>query len=207
MNARTETTEFRTATTILVAVVLLVVLGAFVGVPQSAADAGSSLETDVASDSSKEYKIKAVFIYRLIRWVTWPESNLPRSSREIVIGVVGKDPFGSHLDKLEKLKPVLGRKIRIKRFKSVKHIKKTQVLFLSASASDAEIGKVASLAQRSGALVIGETASFVDKGGMISLLIKDKRLKFEANTVSAKKAKISISSQILRMATRVVKAK
>ena len=207
MSGRTETTEFRTATTSLVAVVLLVVTAVCVGLPQSQANPNSSPETDVAGDSSKEYKIKAVFIYRLIRWIAWPESNLPRNSREIVIGVVGKDPFGSHLDKLEKLKPVLGRKIRIKRFKSVEDIKKTQILFLSASASDADIRNVASLAQRSSALVIGETASFVDKGGMISLLIKDNRLKFEANTVSAKKAKISISSQILRMATRVVKAK
>ncbi|MCA8964857.1 MAG: YfiR family protein, partial [Planctomycetes bacterium] len=41
-----------------------------------------------------EYRVKGVFLYRMAHFLQWPESNLPPKAKTIVIGVVGKDPFG-----------------------------------------------------------------------------------------------------------------
>ncbi len=164
-------------------------------------------ETDPenSNTSSSEYRFKAVFLYRLVRWVTWPTSNLPKNSKTLTIGIVGKDPFGREIDALTKLKPIKGRKIVIKRFSKVVDIKKTQVLFVSRSLTQAEVDQVISRGHKDSILIIGEKDKFVDQSGMISLLIRKNKLKFEVNTGSIKKAKLKVSSQILKMASRVVK--
>ncbi len=163
--------------------------------------------TDTGSLLDNEYRIKALFIYRIIRWVTWPKQALPAKSKTIVVGVVGKDPFGKNLDLLSKLKPIKKRKIVVKRFKNLSDIRKTQVLFVSSSLSDAEVTRVVDLARRNSILLVGEKKKFADQGGMINLLIVNKKIAFEANPNAVKAAKMKISSQILKMAARIVKKK
>lgn len=160
---------------------------------------------EAPTNSSSEYRFKAVFLYRLVRWVTWPTSNLSKTSKTLTIGIVGKDPFGREIDALTKLKRIKGRQIVIKRFPKVVDIKKTQVLFVSRSLSQAEVDQVIKRGHKESILIVGEKNDFVDQAGMISLLIQKNKLKFEVNTVSIKKAKLKVSSQILKMASRVVK--
>ena len=39
-----------------------------------------------------------MFLFNFAQFVEWPQAALPRDSAPFVIGVLGKDPFGSELD-------------------------------------------------------------------------------------------------------------
>jgi hypothetical protein len=53
-------------------------------------------------------------------------------------------------------------------------------------------------------LTVGETEHFIETGGIINFLMEDNKVRFEINDVAAKKSKLKISSQLLRLAKRVV---
>ena len=74
--------------------------------------------------ASREYKIKAGFLYNFMKFVDWPKEKLADSNEPVIIGIVGKDPFGNAFALVED-KGDKGRKIAIKRFKSFQELKKS----------------------------------------------------------------------------------
>ncbi|MFT7616877.1 MAG: hypothetical protein ACI97A_000507 [Planctomycetota bacterium] len=203
----TQTTNrWKTTGLALVIFVVCTIGGHASGSDSRSRHSAPPISSEVGSRDS-EYRIKALFLYRIVRWVTWPTANLKKNSTKITIGIVGKDPFGKELDLLTKLKPINKRKIVIKRFENVGDIKKTQVLFVSRSLSDDEVKEVIAIAQKDHVLLVGEKTGFIDDGGTLGFLIKSNRVKFEVNMIAAKSSKLKISSQILKMAIRILQEK
>jgi len=56
--------------------------------------------------------------------------------------------------------------------------------------------------RKSPVLTIGESEQFLDAGGMISFVFEDAQLRFEVNPESAQKARLEISSKLLRLAKK-----
>jgi len=54
-------------------------------------------------------------------------------------------------------------------------------------------------------LTIGEIDGFLETGGIINFILEQKKLVFEVNLVAGKRAKLEISSKLLRIAKRVIK--
>src|SRR6202020_197758 len=50
------------------------------------------------ADTSREYQIKAAFLYNFVQFVKWPGTTFPTSDSPFYIGILGDDPFGSALD-------------------------------------------------------------------------------------------------------------
>jgi hypothetical protein len=50
--------------------------------------------------ASPEYQVKAVFLFQVIQYVTWPEHTFASPDAPIEIGVLGENPFGSALDRV-----------------------------------------------------------------------------------------------------------
>jgi hypothetical protein len=45
-----------------------------------------------------EYQVKAVFLYNLTNFITWPLEKNPAQNQTFTIGVFGRDAFGAFLD-------------------------------------------------------------------------------------------------------------
>jgi len=58
-------------------------------------------------------------------------------------------------------------------------------------------------AQQPGLLLIGDGPDFIGNGGMIGLVQTGKQIRFEINARAARRAHLNISSQLLRLASRV----
>ena len=56
----------------------------------------------------------------------------------------------------------------------------------------------------SSVLTVGEMDNFLENGGIINFLIRDRKVCFEVNTVAAKDARLKIRSKLLRLAKRVI---
>ncbi len=170
---------------------------------------------DPAAQADRQAKeiaaIKAALIYKFVKFVEWPEARFDRSSSPIVIGVVGKDPFGSILDKTFKGKRHGKRKFKLVRFPTPERIKDCHILFVP-SAEAKNIKKVNERVRGKSVLMIGDWAGFANQGGIINFYLektKDKdgeeavTNKFEINNDEAKRQKIKISSQLLKLARSV----
>ena len=72
-----------------------------------------------AADVSKEYQIKAAFVYNFTKFVEWPATRFAETDSPIVIGVLGENPFGGELDKMVQGRKVHGRAIVVRRVVSI----------------------------------------------------------------------------------------
>jgi len=150
---------------------------------------------------SREYQIRASLIFNFLQFVTWPpaETQMPT----LHICVAGRDLFGSALSTLEQ-EIVQGRRIQVTRLvgNEEPHLEGCQVLVVNTQSVD--VTPLLEAARQQSILTIGDSDDFLDKGGMISIVVENDKVVFDINRASATVARLDISSKLLRVA-RVVK--
>ncbi len=151
----------------------------------------------------KEYEIKAAFIYNFAKFVEWPEDAFGRADAPIIIGIVGKDPFGKMIDHAVEGRRVNGRTVEIKRVNWGAEVKTCHILFVSSSESG-KMGQLSELVKNAPILTIGETPGFASRGGIVNFTEEEGKVRFEINADAAKRARLTISSKLLSLA-KVVK--
>ena len=174
-------------------------------------------------EQSKEYQIKAAFLYNFIKFVDWPKEKMPDSNEPIIIGIIGKDPFGDAFEPV-KNKPVKDKKIVIKRFvgleeleksadknkaefdKKVEPLRKCHVLFICSSEKE-YLEEIIKALKGSHVLTVADSEGFLESGGIINFIMEKKKVCFEINVTAAKRAKLEIRSQLLRLAKKIVEEK
>lgn len=154
------------------------------------------------ADGTTEYQLKAAFIYKFTRYIDWPATALPPERKNIIIGIVGADPFGDALSQVEG-KTVKDRTILIKRFADAKSIESCDLLFIPASEKD-HIADIVKAMRGMSTVLVGEHANATLQGCMIGFYIENKKLRFEINTDNASAGSFKLSSQLLGVA-RIVK--
>jgi len=148
---------------------------------------------------AREYQIKAVFLYNFTQFVQWPEEAFSDTASPLVIGVLGKDPFGSFLDETVKGEVVNNHQITIERYGTVEEVKNCHVLFI-VDANDGEIRRALEHLKKLPVLTVSDTDGFVRMGGMIRLFNDGGRIRLRVNVDAATEANLVISSKLLRLA-------
>jgi len=175
------------------------------------------------SAASREYQIKAAFLYNFVKFVDWPKEKVSDVNEPIVIGIIGKDPFGKAFEPI-KDKKVKNRKVIIRRFKGFEELKKSAendkpklqqqnqavrrcyILYICPSEKE-KLKEIVSWVRAYPVLTIAEAKGFLDVGGIINFLMEEKKVRFEINITASEQAKLKIRSQLLQLAKRVVKEK
>ena len=169
------------------------------------------------SETSREYQIKAAFLFNFFKFVDWPEEKTVDSNEPFTIGVIGTDPFGKSLEPIKE-KEVKGRKVVIKQIKNLKEkessknkdaieaLRKCHLLFICSSEKENLLTIIEALKDAS-VLTVGETSGFLESGGIINFVMEDKKVRFEINNFAAKQANLKIRSKLLRLARRIIDEK
>jgi hypothetical protein len=89
----------------------------------------------IQAEPPQEYQIKAVFLYNFALFVEWPPGAFSDSRTPIVIGILGRDPFGSYLKEAIEAETINDRSLVIARYKTIDEIKQCHILFISESES------------------------------------------------------------------------
>jgi hypothetical protein len=155
---------------------------------------------------SREYQIKAVFLFNFAQFVEWPTIAFAGSTSPLVIGILGGDPFGAYLDETVRDEKVNHRPLTIQRYQRVDEIKTCHVLFISRSEASRLEQILVSLKDRS-ILIVGDGDDFVQRGGMIRLANAQNKIRMSINVDAAKAANLTISSKLLRAAELVTPSK
>jgi hypothetical protein len=152
------------------------------------------------ADISKEYQIKAAFLYNFTKFVYWPPECFASATSPIVIGVLGQNPFGDELKKIVKDRTVNGRAILVTLIHTANEVPSVHLLFVPAG----EETRLAPIAwQNAAVVVVGESERFAALGGTISFTREADKVRFAINLDSAGRARLKISAQLLKLATDV----
>lgn len=158
-----------------------------------------------APTQNQEYALKAAFMLNFLKFIDWPEDVVPADS-PYTVAVLGTDPFGPVLDSTMSDRAVRGRAVRVVRYPDIESMVRSkesiQVLFLTSSLPGGPDPALSALATTS-VLTVGDSPDFCKRGGVIGFVTLDNRLKFNVNMDSAKRMRLKVSSQLLKLANSV----
>jgi len=148
--------------------------------------------------TEREYALKAGVLYHIIEYVEWPRDSLSNQPPAIQICLLGEIPFAEALEVLDG-KTVQGRKLVVKRISRPEEADACQVLFISASERP-RLSQIVTELKNRPILTVGEVEGFAERGGMVNLIAGANRINMEINREVAGQARLSISSQLLKLA-------
>jgi len=77
------------------------------------------------------------------------------------------------------------------------------VLYISSS-EEAHLGPILAAAQRLSLLTVSDIPHFAERGGIIGLVTQQNKIRFEVNRTVAAQSNLVLSSELLKIATRVI---
>ena len=149
-----------------------------------------------------EQQIKSAIIYNIARYVTWPATTL-NNGQSFTVGIFGQGHNVSQWGGLQG-KTVYGRKINVRRFTDLDELANCQLVFIESSERK-NVLRILAILKDYSVLTISEIEGFSHYGGMIALRVVNNRMTFEINLKSARASGLDISSNLLKLATEVIK--
>ena len=157
-----------------------------------------------STEGVDEYTLKAAILSKFVKLVNWPEERLGDKA-PLVLAVYGEDPFGKRLDEIFAKRKDDERKVVLKRLSKLEELAHAHVVFLPQGEME-RLSEVLKVTQQAGVLLIGESDGFAARGGAINFYTEEDKVRFEINPEAAKRQKLKISSDLLKLA-RIVKDK
>ena len=173
--------------------VVWLILSAWLYLPASAAEVPML---------SKEFQVKAVFLYNFAQFVEWPASAFENAESPLVIGVLGLDPFGLFLDETIQGERVNGRPLLVKRFRSVSEVQNCHILFVSGSEGP-RAGQVANALKGRSVLTVCDWEGLPTHAAIVRFVMERSRVRLRINLEAAREVGLTISSKLLRSAEAV----
>lgn len=157
----------------------------------------------IAQEHPTESQVEAAYLYNFGKFVTFPADRLS-SPDSFQICILGKDPFGQVLDDTVRNESINGRKITTARLSNIQQARACGILFISTS-EESELPTILPVAERMGLLTVSDIQHFVERGGIIELVREQDRIRFEVNLQAAQDGRLALSSELLKVAVRVVR--
>ncbi len=156
-------------------------------IPLLPACAQESLATDV----------KATYLYKLAPFIDWPTGAFAGPQSPFAICVVGKDPFGSVLDRATAGQQVAGHLIVVRRMATADRSAGCQIVYLGGGAHVKE-----ALLAVHGAPVLTVTDQ-ANPPGVVDFAIDRGRVQFRIDEQAAAENGLTVSSKLLSLALSV----
>lgn len=151
--------------------------------------------SSVPAEVKNEQKVKAAIVYKLLRYISWPEESLGSATFNLCVDQ--SDPYFDAFSDVNG-RAVHNRKIVLMHKPMAESEIKCQIVFTSAD-SDLDALDLKAGAKK-GVLTISDAKGFAESGGMINLVIKNNRVRFKINPHSAYQSDLRINSSLLRLA-------
>lgn len=152
------------------------------------------------------YRDKADQLESIARFVTWPPElrmeNTLRPFNIAVIGKIGKNPFGGHLQDVYKKKQILKKRVYIRIISNVKEIGNAHLLFVSESMKN-ELKTILDSIRDKPILTVGDTEGFARRGIHVNFFYEGVKLRFEVNDSAARQAGLAISWHMMKHVKRI----
>lgn len=148
---------------------------------------------------SREYKLKAVFLFHFAEFVDWPTNTFSSTNAPLVIGILGNDPFGSAIDETVKGESSKGHKLVVERYRRVEEIKTCHILFIAQSESP-NLRRIMGSLKGKPILTVSDIDRATEDGVIIRFYTRNNKIHLTINLDAANAAHLTISSKLLRAA-------
>jgi hypothetical protein len=149
------------------------------------------------TNASKEYKLKAVFLFNFTQFIEWPSSAFASAGSPFIIGILGDDPFGFSIEETVQNERVGGHPLVVQRYHDIRDMRPCHILFINSK--DPEKIKESLLVAGRNTLTVSDADGFVKMGGMIRFITENNKIKLQIYPDMAKAAELLISSKLLRV--------
>lgn len=147
-----------------------------------------------------EVQVEAAYLFNFGKFVTWPT---PDRGDSFEICVLGKDPFGETLDTTVSGESINHKPIKVLKILRVQEAERCNILFVSSS-EETHLSSILTDAQRFHLLTVSNINHFAEHGGIIGLLRQEDRVRFEVNRPAAERSNLTLSSELLKVAVKVI---
>jgi hypothetical protein len=148
---------------------------------------------------SREYQVKAVFLFNFCQFVEFPSDAFAQPESPLVIGIYGKDPFRNYLDETVAGEKINGHPLTVERYKTIDEIKGCHILFINTEKKD-ELKFILEHLQNQPVLTVGDVPNFAKRGGIVRFFTEENKTRIRVNLEAAKRANLTISAKLLRLA-------
>lgn len=145
-----------------------------------------------------EYAVKSALLFRLPQFVYWPDGV---RSAELVMCLLGSNPFGGALEKLA-LTPIDGRLVRLVKLNAAaSDAGECSFVFISRGEAENLDGILRRLG-RYAVVTVSDIEGFARSGGMVELALggEGAAISILINRKAAQKQNIEFNAQLLRLA-------
>jgi hypothetical protein len=154
--------------------------------------------TITGAQSSREYEIKAAFLYNFSQYIEWP--SIPESSFRIAI--TGVSPITEKIRNIASNNKIKNRPVTVTEVSTIENLEGPEIIYIPSN-SKISLQQVLMKFGQSPVLIITEDPGSAEAGANINFVIVNNRLKFEFNVAAANLYQFHISSNLLKHAILV----
>ena len=159
------------------------------------------LAASPASSQPTATTVKAEFLPRFARYVTWPPSVRPGAADPVVLCLIGGDPFGQQVDRAARGQAVDGHRIVIRRIASPAAAGGCHIAYLESNDGESTGRMLAALDGRP-VLTVTDARNGSSRG-IIHFTVANGRVRFFIDERRAAARGLTISSRLLALAVGV----
>lgn len=148
---------------------------------------------------SREYQLKAVFLFNFTQFIDWPPASYDTGQSPLVIGILGKNPFGTYLEQTVSGEKINGHPVIVRYYENEEDAKACHLLFLNIPESKKRKSILETLKGKS-ILTVSDDADFLEQGGMIRFFTNKNKIKIQINLEASKAGELVVSSKLLGVA-------
>lgn len=162
-----------------------------------------SLAAAPAFAQASDMAVKAAFVPKFIRYVSFPAAAQPGAGQPYYLCVIGRDPFGPMIDQAAASEVIDGHPVAVRRFASadVPAVAGCHVAFVAGVTDPATAATLEALRRQPTLTITDERSSH--PRGMIHFAVVEGRVRFHIDQAAASQRGVVISSRLLALAVDV----
>jgi len=146
--------------------------------------------------ASLELQVKAAFVYNFAKFVEWPAAGTSGVD-PLTFCVIGAEPLYQLLEQSLHGKTIAGRPVAARQTDRGPGDPACNVVFVGGDREHP--AETAAAAAASGALTVGDSSDFTERGGMIQLIKVENKFRFAINVEAVNRAGLHISAKLLQL--------
>jgi hypothetical protein len=158
----------------------------------------ASMRAAAPLGETTEHELKAVLLFHLTQYVSWP-AHVTNRQNDFIIGVLGPDPVGVALEKVVENEKVAGKPIRVARAQALKDLPPCELVYVSRDFA-APLGRTLATLHQRPAFTVGDSDDFIEQGGLVRFKrVANRKLRLEISLDRLRKHGFNVSAQLLRV--------
>ncbi len=146
-----------------------------------------------------ESVVKAAFLFNFAKFAMWPEEKFKGGKDSFVMciqdGALTDEALSQFRDK-----SVDGRRIELIEISEQSGLERCHLAYISSGLPENEIKEIIAQGVRHSVLTVSDLDQFAPAGGLIGLVTREGKIRFEVNVRAAERSSIEFSSKLLSLA-------